>query len=63
MFNKKSLKIFGIVLLINALQIIAYLLIFGIALTKNNILITGLIAIIESFAVDKFALKGSGFLE
>lgn len=57
MINKKDIKLFLIVLLINGLALISELFYFGVQFNKNVFMLIFLFSIVESLLLDKFVIK------
>lgn len=58
MINKKDIKLFFIVLLINAISLIAELFYFGVKFSKNVFMLVLLFSVVESLLIDKFSIRG-----
>ena len=55
--NKKALKIFVAILLIDIIENLILLYFFGIELILNNIVMAVLYSVILTFIIDKFVIK------
>ena len=58
MITKKGIKLFGIVLLINAISLIAELFYFGVKFSKNVFMLVLLFSVVESLLLDRFVVVG-----